>query len=195
MTQRRGQYAKGVAKREEILTTALDVIARNGYRRTSVKELADAVGLSQAGLLHYFSSKEELFQEVLRKRDELDATRIPDPLHFSMEQYAAFIRHNADVPGLVQLYARLSNEATDPEHPAHAYFVERQLLIRSRFADIIRIMQADGAAPADLDPQRTGTLFVAVTDGLQTQWMLDPELDMADHITYLWQLITSSARA
>jgi len=37
----RGSYAKGIAKREEILTAALDVIARNGYRRTSVRELAD----------------------------------------------------------------------------------------------------------------------------------------------------------
>ena len=36
-----GSYAKGIAKREEILTAALDVIARNGYRRTSVRELAD----------------------------------------------------------------------------------------------------------------------------------------------------------
>jgi AcrR family transcriptional regulator len=69
---RRGSYAKGVAKREEILTAALDVIARQGYGRASVRELADAVGLSQAGLLHYFSSKEELFAEVLRKRDEVD---------------------------------------------------------------------------------------------------------------------------
>jgi hypothetical protein len=107
-----------------------------------------------------------------------------------MEQYATFIRHNADVPGLVQLYTRLSGEATDPEHPAHAYFVERQLLIRSRFAEIIRDMQAEGTAPANLDPERTGTVLVALTDGLQTQWMLDPELDMADHIAYLWQLIT-----
>jgi AcrR family transcriptional regulator len=194
MARQRGQYAKGVAKRDEILTTALDVIARNGYRRTSVKELADAVGLSQAGLLHYFSSKEELFQEVLRKRDEVDSARLGGPGHFSMDEYAAFIRHNADVPGLVQLYARLSNEATDPEHPAHAYFVERQLLIRSRFADIIRSMQAEGTAPADLDPELTGTLFVAVTDGLQTQWMLDPQLDMADHVAYLWLLVTGQRR-
>ena len=190
MVRQRGQYAKGVAKREEILTTALDVIARNGYRRTSVKELADAVGLSQAGLLHYFSSKEELFQEVLRKRDEVDAARLGGPGHFSMEEYAAFIRHNADVPGLVQLYARLSNEATDPEHPAHAYFVERQLLIRSRFADIIRSMQANGTAPADLDPELTGTLFVALTDGLQTQWMLDPSFDMVEHLRSFWYLVT-----
>ena len=69
---RRGSYAKGVAKREEILERALEVIAREGYRGASVKELAEAVGLSQAGLLHYFDSKEELFTEILRKRDEVD---------------------------------------------------------------------------------------------------------------------------
>ena len=194
MTQRRGQYAKGVAKREEILTTALDVIARNGYGRTSVKELADAVGLSQAGLLHYFSSKEELFQEVLRKRDEVDAQGISDMSGISIDEYVRFIRHNADVPGLVQLYARLSNEATDPEHPAHAYFVERQRQIREQFADLIRGRQEAGEAPASLDPIKTATLLIAVTDGLQTQWMLDPEVDMAEHIAYLWQLITGQER-
>ena len=68
----RGSYAKGVAKRTEILDTALDVVARNGFRGTSVKELADSVGLSQAGLLHYFDSKDELFTAILRRRDEVD---------------------------------------------------------------------------------------------------------------------------
>ena len=54
----RGSYAKGVAKREEILERALDVIATEGYDGASVKRIAEAVGLSQAGLLHYFDSKE-----------------------------------------------------------------------------------------------------------------------------------------
>src|SRR6478736_945527 len=72
---RRGAYAKGVAKREEILEAALEVIAREGWHGASVKELADAVGLSQAGLLHYFDSKEELFIEIVRKRDEVDMAK------------------------------------------------------------------------------------------------------------------------
>ena len=62
---RPARYAKGLAKREEILSTALDVIARTGYGRTSVRELASAVGLSQAGLLHYFASKEQYGQALL----------------------------------------------------------------------------------------------------------------------------------
>jgi AcrR family transcriptional regulator len=190
---RRGSYAKGVAKREEILTAALDVIARHGYRRTSVRELADAVGLSQAGLLHYFASKEELFQEILRKRDEVDAAAFDGELEHPIEGFFAVIRHNSEVPGLVQLYAQVSTEAGDPEHPAHEFFVERYEQFRSLFARLVRDEQRAGNIDPDLDPERISNLFLAAADGLQTQWMLDPSIDMADHVAYLWHLVTSKA--
>ncbi|MFP3381155.1 helix-turn-helix domain-containing protein, partial [Bacillus sp. SIMBA_069] len=84
-----------------------------GYRGASVKELADAVGLSQAGLLHYFDSKDELFTAILRKRDEVDTRRFgviddettPERLR---EGFVGIVRHNAEVPGLVQLFSRLA---------------------------------------------------------------------------------------
>ncbi|MEF3402794.1 TetR/AcrR family transcriptional regulator [Agromyces sp. CCNWLW203] len=187
---RRGSYAKGVAKREEILTTALDVIARNGYRRTSVRELADAVGLSQAGLLHYFSSKEELFQEILRKRDEVDTETFDIHTGRPIEAFFQVIRHNSEVPGLVQLYAQLSTAAGDADHPAHAFFVERYVQFRTLFVGMLRDEQAAGRLDPDLDIDRIGNLFLAAADGLQTQWMLDPSIDMAEHVAYLWHLIT-----
>src|SRR5687768_10406768 len=124
---RRGSYAKGVAKREEILERALEVIAREGYRGASVKELADAVGLSQAGLLHYFDSKEELFTAIVRKRDEVDLARLgPIDLETASvadlrEGYLSVIRHNTEVPGLVQLYSQISVDAADEQHPAHRF--------------------------------------------------------------------------
>ena len=191
---RRGSYAKGVAKREEILTTALDVIARNGYRRTSVRELADAVGLSQAGLLHYFSSKEELFQEILRKRDEVDTTDVRHRRRRPHRGFFALIRHNSEVPGLVQLYAQLSTEACDPEHPAHAFFVERYAQFRGMFGEL-RARGAGGRATSTptSTPTASPASSLAAADGLQTQWMLDPSIDMADHVAYLWHLVTRKA--
>lgn len=190
---RRGSYAKGVAKREEILTTALDVIARNGYRRTSVRELADAVGLSQAGLLHYFSSKEELFQEILRKRDDVDTETFDIHTGRPIDAFFQVIRHNSEVPGLVQLYAQLSTEAGDADHPAHEFFVERYVSFRAMFGDMLRDEQAAGRIDPDLDLDLIGNLFLAAADGLQTQWMLDPSIDMAEHLTYLWHLVTRKA--
>jgi AcrR family transcriptional regulator len=113
------RYAKGAAKRAEILEVALDLIARCGYRRSTLREIAAAVGLTNAGVLHYFGSREELFTEVLRLRDEADrAVDGGDRL----QQFVDVIGHNADVPGLVHLYSSLAAEAVDPEHEAHRFF-------------------------------------------------------------------------
>ena len=198
----RGAYAKGVAKREHILTTALDVIAENGYRKTSIRELAAAVGLSQTGLLHYFGTKEELFAEILLKRDDVDT----GPSGAVQAHLAAggsvvggleaVARHNTEVPGLVQLYAQFSAEAAaDPLHPAHARFQERYRQFRRQLAELIRETQARGELPASLDADRMATLLAAASDGLQVQWMLDPTIDMADHIGYLWQLALAAQPA
>ncbi|MGL4256404.1 TetR/AcrR family transcriptional regulator [Microbacterium sp.] len=185
-TERRGSYAKGIAKREEILERALDVIAREGYQGASVKELADEVGLSQAGLLHYFDSKEELFTAILRKRDEVDSAGFG--LHAAdgtvahgdfQEGFIGVIRHNADVPGLVQLFARLSVDAADPDHAAHDFFVERGRTLREVFTDSIAARQAAGELTRSIDPAVLARIFQAVADGLQVQWMLEPEIDMA----------------
>ncbi|MRX44061.1 TetR/AcrR family transcriptional regulator [Agromyces kandeliae] len=188
---RRGAYAKGVAKREEILTAALEVIAREGYGRASVRELADSVGLSQAGLLHYFGTKEELFAAVLRKRDETDLARVEAGTAdvSAFEGFRQTIGRNADVPGLIQLYVRLSAEATDPAHPAHAFFTERTRTFREFVAGDIRRMQADGTARTDIDADQAAMLILASADGLQVQWLMDPTIDMAEHVAVLLRLL------
>lgn len=186
---RPARYAKGLAKREEILRTALDVIARTGYRQTSVRELAAAVGLSQAGLLHYFASKEELFAEILFKRDQVDQARTEPETTNMPDLLVSIVRHNQDVPGLVQLYSQFSVEAAHSAHPAHDAFVERYERLRRMFADDLRTRQDAGTVPAHLDADRLAVLLMAVADGLQTQWLLDPGVDMAEHLDYLVGLL------
>jgi AcrR family transcriptional regulator len=179
---RRGSYAKGIAKREEILAVALDVIARHGYRGASVREIADAVGLSQAGLLHYFDSKDELFTAVLVKRDEVDNAGSTGDF---LDDLVRIVAHNADVPGLVRLFAQLSLEAADPAHPAHDFFRERYAFLRETLAARIRAGQADGSLRSTLDAERTASIIIAATDGLQAQFLLDPTVDMAAELAAL----------
>jgi AcrR family transcriptional regulator len=186
----KGSYAKGVAKREEILRTALDVFAKQGYRGTSLRELADAVNLSQAGLLHYFDSKEELFAEILRVRDETDREAY-SVAGSAAETMLAVMRHNAAVPGLVQLYATISTAAAEPSHPAHDFFVERYRLLRDAIADSARERQRAGELDPTLDPEKVAAIMLAVADGMQVQWLLDPQLDMAEHVEYFWSLLGS----
>jgi AcrR family transcriptional regulator len=190
---RRGSYAKGIAKREEILTTALELVAAQGFRRTSIKDIADAVGLTQAGLLHYFDSKDELWVEVLRRRDELDLAhdwQTSDPAAL----LAAIVRHNTEVPGLVQMFVNLSAAAaTDPEHPAHEYFRERYERSRRDVSADFREMQADGRLRSDVDPDQLASVLLAVSDGMQIQWLYDPTRTMAEHVELVARLAIAEA--
>lgn len=207
----RGQYAKGIARRDEILEKALDVVAHVGYSRATVKQIADAAGVSPNGVLHHFGSKEALFAEILRRRDELElAKRVPTPAagevgsgdlpHVgSMEGLAAgvaqLLRHNASVPGFVQLYGRLSNEATEPGHPSHRYFEQRYQTVRGSMRAAFEDLDVAGALPAAADPAKLATLMVALIDGLQTQWMYDERIDMAEHVEYFLGLLAGEGLA
>jgi AcrR family transcriptional regulator len=61
------------ARRTEILDTAASLFAASGVR-TSLKEIADAVGILPGSLYHHFDSKDAIFVELIeRYRVELDA--------------------------------------------------------------------------------------------------------------------------
>ncbi|GAA4487751.1 helix-turn-helix domain-containing protein [Microbacterium panaciterrae] len=183
----RGAYAKGVVKREEILEAALEIVGRLGYRSASVREIAEAVGLSPAGLLHYFGTKEQLLVEILRARDAHDTARFAD-LDF-MPAFLEVLRHNAEVPGLVELYTRLAAETGDAEHPAHAFFLDRTRAVNAAAREVFVAAQKTGRIRADLDPDWIVRAGHALADGLQNAWILDPTVDMAADVAQFFALL------
>ena len=196
-----GRYAKGRAKREEILIRALEVVGRAGPRTAYLTDIAEAVGLTPAGLLHYFDSKEELFTEILRKRDEVDIaqywpqTAEAADLTQLRKGYVDAISHNAQVPGLVQLFTRMCADAPDPAHPAHRLFRERGEKLRAYFGSGIRKLQASGDLDDRIDPEMMSRILQAVSDGLQLQWMIEPDVDMAAGVDALFALLTTPSDA
>lgn len=170
---------KGRAKREEALRVALEVFAEQGYRRTSLRTVADRAGLSLAGLMHYFDSKESMLTEILRARDQDSRRRFAgggDRLDYLL----ATIEHNSGEPGLVALYLSLGAAAVDEKHPAHEFFVGRLRRVR---AEIVEYARSRGRAPrAPLTEEAAAQLTLAMIDGIQVQWLADSSIDMAQRI-------------
>lgn len=189
----RGPYAKGLAKRDEILDAALELFAQKGYDRTSVREIARQTGLSQAGLLHHFSTKEDLFLEVLRRRDDRSADGSA-PVHtHSVDRLRTAVERNSEEPGLVRLFVAMSAEAADDESEARGFFAERYRWLLQEIADDVRAHQAAGDLSADLDPDGVASLLVAAADGLQIQWLLNPDsVDMGERFRALWAALRSA---
>jgi AcrR family transcriptional regulator len=102
------------ARRQRIVDTALGLLEVREYERIQVKDVADGASVALGTVYHYFSSKEQLFGEVLvqwagtlgpnitrRSLAGTDpASRLEDALHRSVR---AFERR----PQLAKLVARL----------------------------------------------------------------------------------------
>ncbi len=52
-------------RHEQILRAALDAFHTKGYGQTSVRDLAESVGMSIAGMYHYFATKEDLLFAII----------------------------------------------------------------------------------------------------------------------------------
>ena len=173
---RRGSYAKGVARRLEILDRAIEVFAERGGYGTSLRSIAQAIGISHAALLHYFDSREQLLIAVY---EHAEAKRNADPglpaPTGALDVLVQAANANVEVPGLVELYTTLvaaSLEAGDTV--GRSYFTERFARVRDDLVQRIRAEQAAGTMRTDVDAGQIAALLVAASDGLQIQWLLDP---------------------
>ncbi|MBX3596816.1 MAG: TetR family transcriptional regulator C-terminal domain-containing protein [Rhizobiaceae bacterium] len=54
-------------KRERILEAALEVFSTNGFRGSTIDQIAEAAGMSKPNLLYYFRSKEDMHQTLISK--------------------------------------------------------------------------------------------------------------------------------
>jgi AcrR family transcriptional regulator len=192
----RGPYAKSEQTRKVILDAALKVFAESGYRSGSLRNVADRVGMSEAGLLHHFPSKSALLIAVLERRDEQTQEQFDfDPGH-GVEILRSFVKlaeYNASTPGVVELFCTLSAEATSPEHPAHSYFLDRYEMTRSMTITAFRELEDEGRLSPHVSPESAARGVIALMDGLQIQWLLDRDsVDMAaDLRSYLSTLVQS----
>ena len=61
----RNKYPEETVKK--ILNTAISLFLENGYEKTSMQDIVNALGMSKGAIYHHFKSKEELFQRSIPK--------------------------------------------------------------------------------------------------------------------------------
>ena len=182
----RGSYAKSEKKRAAILEAALDVFSRGGYRAGSLREIAEQVGMTEAGVLHHFPNKSALLAAALDLRDQHSLEMVPIDGPEALETLRGLVRlarYNASVPGVVELYCTLSAEATTPDHPAHEYFIGRYAYTVANLTRSFERCAERGLLRDGIRPASAARATVALMDGLQVQWLLDRDsVDMADEL-------------
>ncbi|MHC2998782.1 TetR/AcrR family transcriptional regulator [Microbacterium sp. HJ5] len=200
MTEQRRQprsRPETLARRRDILDAATDIFGAKGFTGGTLQEIADQVGMTHAGILHHFGSKDALLLEVLRHRDETDVAdleeqHIPD----GMDLFRHLVRTafaNAERPGIVQAYAVLSAESVTSDHPGRDFFQKRYDTLRGEVAHAFAVVCAERGIDEPETVAYASTSILAVMDGLQVQWLLDPTaLDLGRASEFAIEAIVSS---
>lgn len=180
-----GVYAQRTRiRKQEILDSALVAFSQKGFYKASLADVASAAGITAAGLLHHFKTKEALLVELLAQRDLLDR-----PLSAGgdrprgralLQHFVNTMARNMTRPVTTQMYAVLSAEGVTEGHPARQWFLDRYDGLRLALSTALTEAGADGDIATGLDADATAAAIIAVMDGLQIQWLYDPEsVDMA----------------
>jgi AcrR family transcriptional regulator len=186
-----------LARRRDILDAATEIFGAKGFTGGTLQEIADQVGMTHAGLLHHFGSKDALLLEVLQHRDETDVAdleeqHIPD----GMDLFRHLVRTafaNADRPGIVQAYAVLSAESVTHDHPGREFFEKRYQTLRAEVAHAFAVVCAERGIREPETIAYASTSILAVMDGLQVQWLLDPTaLDLGRASEFAIEAIVAS---
>ena len=172
--------AKGEDRRQRILAVAERLLARNGWRNTSLAQIAKEAGVTPAGLLHHFESKEQLLNAVLDARDADDdahADRSSGDLPTEIKRVAERFER---APELIGTFTVLLVENILPDAPLHNRLVKRYRDAVDIIADIIRRGQRAGNYRTDLDPAAKAVEIIAFVTGMETTWLLDPSIPLTD---------------
>src|SRR6478735_9594913 len=145
---RRRPRAATTERRAEILRAAAHTFGSKGYKNGSLTEVAEQVGITHAGVLHHFGSKEQLLVEVLEYRDkedvrDLEGQHIPGGLEL-FHHLLRTAKANVERRGIVQGYTVLTGESVTENHPARAWVTNRFTILRGEItAAIIEVGGGD----------------------------------------------------
>ena len=172
-------FAKGEDRRQRILAVAQRLVTRNGGRGTTLSQIAQEAGVTTAGLLHHFESKEQLLHAVLDARDADDLAHV-DITGDVVEQLERVTERFERSPGLIGLFTVLLTENLDPDAPLHDRFLGRYQDAVAIVAEVIRRGQNAGRYRTDLDPAVKAVEIIAFLYGMETSWLLDPSIPLTD---------------
>jgi AcrR family transcriptional regulator len=177
----RAARAQGREGRDELLTAALRVFARRGYRQAGVDEIAAEAGYSKGALYWHFSGKEELLMALLEER--IDAplrdrvallASAPPERDMSVEATRAFAQQLGEQREAMLLEREYWSLAIrDPE--LRARYADRQTELRGALAAAMEARARHlGTPDLTMPAEDVARIVMSIIGGLAVDELIEP---------------------
>jgi AcrR family transcriptional regulator len=185
---------RGEKTRAKLLRAARTVFERDGFIEARISDIAKSAGVSHGTFYTYFSSKEEIFRELVtelqselaRPHEPPAESRPSDPvsrIDAGNRAYLEGYRRNAKLMATLEQVSTFNDEMRELRKSTRGLFVERS-------ARSIRGWQEQGVADPQLDPRVASSALCNMVDRFAYVWLvLGEEFDFdvaATTLTRLW---------
>jgi AcrR family transcriptional regulator len=178
---------------DDIVAAATELFGTHGYRGTTIAAIAHEVGLTDAGVLHHFSTKTAIVEAALERGLQQQLQQMQDLLSPGgleairrMAEWGDVVERN---PEFTRLQIVMSAEGLGEHSPFHEYQARRYTNLHDLVAGLIRQGVERGEIRADVDADWEASAVVAYLDGVRLQWFYSGRrLPLADAVRRYFDL-------
>lgn len=184
-----------LSTRDKAKRAALGLFARKGYEGTTMKEVADAVGIRKASLYAHFASKEDLFfaiyedlaGEYVALTDRIMKTAAgldtEGKLRHMFEEYIVYYARNPEIQAFWNQIILFAPPAICERFLAHA--AQYDAIVAQWIVDAIQEGMNAGQIPEG-DPGRAAFAYRAFREGLLNGMIFCPAKGREDNLKSMW---------
>ncbi len=193
-----------MGRADEIIGVAKGLIARFGFRKTTMEDIARAARIAKATLYHYFASKEEILREIIHREGNALREKLQQALSQGRtpeEKLTLYARTRFRTLRNLALYYKAMSE----EFYSHMPFVERERKEFDQFElDALEALLREGVERGEFDipdPRLYAFLLLQAMKGLEyplatgtALHMDDQELDLDEALNLLLNILLNGIR-
>ncbi len=174
-------------RKEQILASAMRCFARFGYHKTTLDDIANAIGMSKPSLYYYYKNKETIFREAI----EAEAAKISAHL---AEKFAKETAASGKLACMLKTKLQFFRERVDMLDLSVQVIIETKPVIekffrefRQREVDLLTSILREGMESGEFrqnDPQRVADSIRAIMDALRFRELQAANAQSASDIDY-----------
>lgn len=168
-------------RRQEIIYTALELFVSKGYAATKITDIAKRANMSRGLMFHYFESKENLYEELIRMG--LEGTAYPGEqkcehaIDFFVNFTEELFRYMKEQPVVAKFFVLMAEAQRSEATPEHIREIAMKVNVIEQFVPIIEWGQKEETIKEG-SPLVISNAFWCSIQGIAERFATNQDIDL-----------------
>ena len=158
------------AKKDLILKTARELLAKNGFAKTTLDDIANALGMKKSSLYYYYPNKEALIEDVMNRERENFCSLINDALNSDGSTIDKIINYEKAKFEYVAETIKLHEVSTSVLFEMKSKMFDQIQIIHKKEIEMLRKILDKGIREKEIkkcDTKRIAELILTISEALR----------------------------